>query len=47
LASGIIGTLMFGPEDQRLAPEARGAVGVELLRGLERALRFRVIERER
>ena len=34
-----------GTEHQRLAPEAHGAVGIELLRHAERALRLAVIER--
>jgi hypothetical protein len=36
-----------GPEDQRLAPEAGGAVGIELLRRLEGALRLGMVEGER
>src|SRR5262249_33850798 len=35
------------PEHQRLAPEAHGAIGIELLRLAERTLRLTVIERVR
>ena len=36
---------MLGPSTSDFAPEAHGAVGIELLRHAERALRFGVIER--